>query len=498
MRPSAIHTGRPTSGRPARLPPISLLLAAVLIWTTAGCATPSNRYHLVEESLRAGDPMRGAQVLEAAAHEYGSESQVQYRMDRGMLLHLAGQYEASNALLEQADDEIEKLYTRRVRTEATAFLTNDSKLPYEGDPYEQTLLNVVKALNYAALGKWNDALVEARRLDHRLNVLRDRTTDKEAYRDDAFGRYFSGVLYEASGDMNNAYIAYRHAYEDYRDTASWARTPLPPQLRMDLLRLSDALHFADEHEEYKKQFGEITWRPQSELQPLGQIVVIAYNGRAPRKEDFFVDVPISMEALQLVLFTKVAGHNTPNTREKRAVESTLYGLNGRVVRVALPSLVPQKSQVAYEDLQWTGPTGAFAAKTELADNITAMADKSLASRIKGITVKAVARAITKFGLAEGVGRGAQAAAGHDAGPLVGLVVGGLAKAIAVASEEADKRLWQTLPDEIQLGWMWLPAGDYEMKIQPVGRDGRLLGPPVKRIMHVEAGRTQFVIHRSVQ
>ena len=32
-----------------------------------------------------------------------------------------------------------------------------------------------KALNYALLNQWQDALVEARRIDHRLNVLSDRT-----------------------------------------------------------------------------------------------------------------------------------------------------------------------------------------------------------------------------------------------------------------------------------------------------------------------------------
>ena len=55
--------------------------------------------------------------------------------------------------------------------------------------YEQTMINVVKALNYAVLGNWTEALVEARRIDHRLNVLTDRTDAKAGYRDDAFARF---------------------------------------------------------------------------------------------------------------------------------------------------------------------------------------------------------------------------------------------------------------------------------------------------------------------
>ena len=54
-----------------------------------------------------------------------------------MTLHLAGYYEASNGFLEQAEQEVERLYTRRLRTEAKAFLINDAKLMYEGGPYDQ-------------------------------------------------------------------------------------------------------------------------------------------------------------------------------------------------------------------------------------------------------------------------------------------------------------------------------------------------------------------------
>jgi hypothetical protein len=77
--------------------------------------------------------------------------------------------------------------------------------------------------------------------------------------------------------------------------------------------------------------------------------------------------------------------------------------------------------------------------TEILHNVTALADKALAERMAGITTKALARAATKFAVAEGITRGAQHAGGKDAGPLIGLLVGLLAKGLAVASEEADKR-----------------------------------------------------------
>ncbi|MDQ6732691.1 MAG: hypothetical protein M3Z35_01035 [Nitrospirota bacterium] len=472
------------------------LAACVIGLGLSGCAHPSTRYALVEDSLRAGDTLRAVQIIEQSEREYGSESRILYEMDRGMTLHVAGQYQASNTMLDQAEDEVERLYTRRATTETKAFLTNDSKLPFEGDPYEQTMINVVKALNYAAMGNWTEALVEARRIDHRLNVLMDRTGPKEGYRDDAFARYLSGLLYEISGDLNNAFIAYRKAYELYGAVRSWAHVALPPMLRADLLRMTEALHMTQEHEEYKREFPDVVWRPYEETKELGQIVLVSHNGRSPRKEDRMIDVPVSLDALNLVLISKALGNRQRETNPGRqTAESVLYGLNGHIVRVAIPMLVPQKTQIAYGEVMLTGQTGSFHAHTELMQNFTAVAERSLSDRLAGISVKAVARAVVKYSMAEGVGRGARAAAGKDAGPLVGLIVGSLAKAWAVASEESDKRTWRTLPDEIQIARLWAPPGEYELRTQYAGRDAGHIGRDVVKILTIRSGETKLFSER---
>ena len=45
------------------------------------------------------------------------------------------------------------------------------------------------------------------------------------------------------------------------------------------------------------------------------------------------------------------------------------------------------------------------AQSELVHNVTALAEKSLSERLPAITAKALARAATKFAMAEGVTRG---------------------------------------------------------------------------------------------
>ena len=452
------------------------MLAVVLL---AGCGPSVDRYLLIDASLRAHDPKGADAIVQQAEKEYGEKGRVLYGMDRGMVLHLAGEYQQSNAALEEAEEELDRLYTRKIRTETLAFMTNDTALPYEGDPYEQVLINVLKALNYAELGQWQDALVEARRIDHRLNVLSDRTRDKNAYRDDGFARYLSGILYEVTGDVNNAFIAYRKAYETFDVARSWSHTAVPSQLRQDLLRTAEALHFTQELAEYRSLFPDTKWETSVALQQLAQVIVISYNGRAPRKEDQFLDLPISGDALQLVLLNR--GVSQFNRQPNRGMDTLFYGLNGRVVRVALPRLVPQKTHIAVDTVSLIPENGSqVMVRTELVNNVTALADKALSERMAGITAKALARAGTKFATAEAI----------DAGPLVGLVVGLLTKGFAVASEEADKRSWQTLPDEIHLGRVWVPPGRYQVRgfHDP-------LKPEDMRILSLGPGETSVLIQR---
>ena len=459
----------------------------------AGCGPSVNRYLLIEASLRAHDPKGADAIVAVAEKDYGSKSRVLYGMDRGMTLQLAGDYQQSNAVLEQAEEELDRLYTRKIRTETLAFMTNDTALPYEGDPYEQVLINVLKALNYAVLGEWQDALVEARRIDHRLNVLSDRTKEKNAYRDDGFARYLTGILYESTGDVNNAFIAYRKAYEIFDATRAWSHTVVPSQLTQDLLRTAEALHFSQELTEYKSVFPDTRWETSQALQQLAQVVVISYNGRAPRKEDLFLDLPISLDALQLVLLNR--GVLQQNRQSNQAVDSVLYGLSGRVVRVALPRLVPQKTQVPVDRVSLIPDNGTrVTLRTELVHNVTAVAEKALSERMAGITVKALARATTKFALAEGTTRAAQQAAGKDAGPWVGLLVGLLTKGLAVVSEEADKRSWQTLPDEIHLARVWVPPGRYQVQTSAGGFHD-LLKPEAMRTLSLGPGETAVLLQR---
>src|SRR5206468_11184448 len=418
-------------------------------------------------------------------------------MELGMLQHIAGQYSESNQSLTTAEDLSDALYTRRITSEADAFLTNDTALPYEGEDFEKVMLNIVMMINYADLGMLDDALVEARKVDHKLTVLNDRNGGKMSYSKDPLARYFSGMLYEAVGDLSNALVAYRLAYDAFQQARKLYGTPVPDLLRADLLRLSEAMGLTDEHQEDRKEFPGIAWRPMTETQDLAELIFVAGEGRAPMKRDVFIDVPFSRQALGVVLATK--GVVYPNYGDHRAAQSVLYGLTGRVMRIAVPKFVPRRSRVSQADAIVSSGSTHFDAHLALMEDVTATAVKDLDERIVRTTVKAVARAAWKFALAEGVHVGAQRAVGRQhEGELIGTIAGVLAHIAAVETEEADKRSWVTLPDRIHVGRVLVPPGTYDIELRWRGRAGEEVAKQPMRRVTLKAGEKRFISTREMQ
>ncbi len=420
-------------------------------------------YAGVERSFLAGQPAQAVQIMQAAEDKYGAKSRLLFLMDQGMVLHLAGQYEESNAVLEEAHLLIEELYTKRIRDEAVALLVNEARQPYEGAPHEHVLVNVIKALNYAVQQQWTDALVEARRIDHRLNVLSDQEEDRDLYHEDPFARYLVGLLYDIAGDTNNAFIGYRKAEQIYKEGQIWTRVATPDVLKSDLIRTSTRLGLHEEAKSYQEQYPEVANQPGiSPDSGLAQVLVFTYHGLGPIKEDLFIDVPISLDALRLVALTKPAFH--ASNRRTRGGEALLYGIHGRIARIAVPRFALNQKPRTLSRIQISGKESSFAAQSQRLYDVNAVAEKTLADHYDSVVLRAVARTAMKMAAAEGIALGARAAAGKKNQDWIGPLVGGVARVFALATEEADIRSWRTLPGEIQLARIWIEPGEYSVNV----------------------------------
>ena len=460
-----------------------------------GCSGPMAHYAGVNRSLLAGQPDQAIEIMEDAKEEYGSKNRLLYLMDHGMVLHLAGEYRKSNAVLEEAHLLIEDLYTKRIRDEAASLLVNEARQPYKGPSYEHVMVNVVKGLNYALLQQWNEALVEARRIDHRLNVLSDEEEGKDTYQEDPFARYLVGLLYDISGDMNNAYVGYRKAEQIYKENVGWTRVTLPNVLKRDLIRTAKRLGLQSEAKQYQKEYPEVAVQQSAKIgKNLAQLVVVTYHGKGPEKEDLFIDVPVSLDALALVALTK-PGFRGSN-RRTRGGEALLYGIHGRIARIALPRFTLNEKSLALDAIQVRGTTTSLTTRSQRMYDIHAVAEKSLADGYDSLILRAVARTAIKMATAEGIALGARAAVGKKHRDVIGPLVGGLARVFALATEEADIRSWRTLPGEIQLARIWVKPGEYSVAIN--ARDIQVKGPAAVSSprLQLKAGETQFLLQQN--
>lgn len=431
-------------------------VAAALSLFLISCGSSTEFYKNVEQDIAEGKYDRAIAGIRENRSSYGDKSTVLYNLDLGVLYHYAGQADSSNRHFFAAETEIEKLYTKSISLAAMSVLLNDNVLPYEGEDFEKVLLNVFLALNYAEKGQPDEALVEARKVDLKLREYTKEYEGKNKYQEDAFIRYIAGALYESGGEVNDAFISYRKAYEAYQTYAREYGTPGPGFLLDDLVRTATLMAFNDEAAEYRSLGGKPYIRSSK---PAGSVLVIAYAGKGPIKEEIRPTVSIPDSSGTLHTF-----------------------------QIALPKFVPRYigkrtynvvAQIRGDSL------GPIAARTEIAENVTAIASKTLDDRLALIYLKSGGRALMKFLAAEK----AKNELKKKEDKLVN-ILGSIALDLAIgATEQADVRTWRTLPAEFQLARLNLPPGDYAISV--TASDGGYNLPEEK--VTVRSGKTAFVI-----
>ncbi len=187
--------------------PVALGALAVLL---SGCAgdyvARTKGYRQEYQSYRYPPAVQGFSGEVASGPQIDS---LLAMMDEGMLLHASGQLEQSIQVLAQADKLSEQLDFTSVSEEAKVLLSSERERTYRGEDFEKLMISTLQALNYAQLGKDEDALVEVRRVNERMQ--RWINEDKKPYQQLAISRYLTGVLWEDQGHADDAFIDYMEA-----------------------------------------------------------------------------------------------------------------------------------------------------------------------------------------------------------------------------------------------------------------------------------------------
>jgi hypothetical protein len=417
----------------------------------ASCTTYYQKHSDFNSEFEKGDLPRALEVLQQKESLANSKSKFLYFVNNGLLLSLLGKYEASNDFFEKAYLFGED-YRINYFHEATGYLTNPNMNVYRGEDHEHLMLLYFKAINFLKMQKPEEALIECRRLNIRLNQLSDKYHSDGKYKRDAFIHNLMGIIYQSTGDFNNAFIAYRNALEIYeQDYQSLFSVMVPGQLKRDLLNTAWWTGFTNEFSEYQEKFQMHDYIPE---RPAAELVFFWHNGLSPVKSEWNVNFIIDHQSDNMVVFTNEGlGISFPFRLDEKQEKSDLRRLE--VLRVAFPKYVERAEYYNRAILK----TDSVSIPLELSEDISRIAFHSLRSRMMLEFSKGLLRAALKKATELSIKK-------EDEG-LAALI--GVVNAL---TEKADTRNWQTLPHSIYYARVPLHEGKNDLAFSiAAGRDG---------------------------
>jgi tetratricopeptide (TPR) repeat protein len=416
-----------------------------LLISLSSCATYTASMRRVDQALAAQNP---AAALKALAPMEGGRDQSLYLLNKAMILRMQGDYAASTDAFERAKHLMTYLEATSVSENAAALSLSENLRSFEGELYERLLLHVYLGLNYLQMDDVDSARVEVKQIDDLLKRLYPGT-DAAPNGGDTFARYFSGMVYEDAGDWSDAMIGYRKAYQAYR-AEGVADSNIPPDLQISLCRFADYLGLDQERDDYKKRFGIDSWpsvQPGGN-DPDGQLVFVLSNGLAPRKV-----------AATAVVQDPVSGH---------------------FFSISLPRLERRRPDVSNAMIEIADKT----AVTRPVESIDYDATRALSVELPRLTAYELSRNVVR-----------QAAANQADKNQPGM--GALLSIIGTVVDQADTRIWNTLPDDIQLARLRLPPGTYDLKVSLRGRGDNLVQSRTFEDVVIKPGRMTFTAWHAV-
>jgi len=229
------------------------------------------------------------------------------QLEQGRIANLANNPDSAQTYFEtvyqqmQAKRQAAKIQVSAGLEQSNALLTNDSAIGYIPPAYEMSMLHSYKALNYVYKRDIESALVEIRRANKvQVDALLDNQSEfdnaiaqaQQHYPDmdnltrsvkngfqNAYTFYLSGLLYEKAKQGDDAYIDYKKALEIQ---------PNNPYLQQDILRLAKQQGFADDYQQFKRQFGEVNAIDKNQ----GEVVILFEQGLIPKQHEFKLRLPI--------------------------------------------------------------------------------------------------------------------------------------------------------------------------------------------------------------
>lgn len=434
------------------------------------CATYYQMNLAFNQNFESGHMQEAEKVLEQNTKAANSKEKFLYYLNRGTVAAMLDKPAESNEYFEKAFIYGED-YQVNYFNEAGAYLLNPTVIEYKGEDHEHLLLLYYKALNYLKLGDREAALVECRRLNNRLLKLNDKYKKDARYKRDAFIHTLMGLIYDADRDYNNAFIAYRNAYDIYKENyADMFKVKAPEQLKKDLMRTAYLMGFMTELGQYEREF-KTKYVPQE--QTGGDLIFFWNNGLGPVKEEFSINFTvIHGEGGMITFANKDMGNfsfymDTDDDKEGSDLSDLEF------YRMAIPKY--SERQPVFHAASILANEDQF--KLEKAEDVNAIAFYSLNQRMglelsKSLLRLAIKKAAEKQLREESEGWGAALGAFN------------------AFTEKADTRNWQTIPHTIYYTRVNLTEGTNIVSLKIGAKDE----PKQMHDFQFEAPKGETVFH----
>jgi hypothetical protein len=419
------------------------LFICVVFALISGCASYYQAHGEFNSEFEHGDLKRALETLGKNQNESESKTRFIYFVNKGLLLSILGEYEESNEYLEKAFLFGED-YRINYFNEASSYFTNPNVILYRGEDHEHLMLLYFKAINFLKMAQYEDALVECRRLNIRLNQLGDKYVSEDKLQRNAFIHTLMGIIYQSVQDYNNAFIAYRNALEVYENDYSRMFGIRPPeQLKRDLLDAAWRTGFVDEFNSYKEKFEMTDYVCSSSDADL---LFFWHNGLGPVKAEWSINFVITPGPDHMMVFNNhELGLSFPFRVDDEKERSDLTSL--QFFRVAFPRYVERQAYYLSANIE----RGSDSYNLELAEDINKVAFYSLNQRMLQEFGKGLLRAALKKAAEQSLRK-----KDDRLGAVLGLV--------NALTEKADTRNWQTLPHSIYYSRIPLQEGKNELKL----------------------------------
>ena len=424
------------------------------------------KFQEVIEPLERGQPEDAYTYLQKHTPK---KPDIPFLFELGLVAHYANHFQESNAAFEQAGDIAEDRYTKSLSKEAGSLITSDKLRPYPGTRYERLLSHYYRAINYIYLNQLDGALVECRKATALINYFKGED-EKYDFFGTGFLAYLSGVLFEATGEWNDAYISYKQAAEYYRNASEKTGVEMPNDIGHSLVRLARKLEFSDDLERYRNQYGDSPTHSEN----TGELILFYESGYVPSKSE---------EALMFPILKK------DDVKDEEFVP-TLMGREGMVyeeieleylLRVAIPTIGSRRPLLSGIEVA----VGGVKAKGMLVEDVENIAIGTFNAQRTGILLRTLFRAVSKYLIYRKANKENEAL-----GLLVNLA--------GVVTEQADTRSWQTLPNQIFMVRMPLPAGTHTLNLSFLDENGRNHGRDTVPNIKINPNRITFWNHRTYE